>query len=66
MVWCGTIKRQQLGDEYVYLLLDGVSQRVRTSVGVKRRVVLCAIGIRIDASRGDDSSMGSPSTVLGA
>lgn len=44
-------KSRELRDEYVYLLLDGVSQRVRTSVGVKRRVVLCAIGIRADGTK---------------
>ena len=30
-------------DEYLYVLLDGVSHRVRTSAGCKRRVVLSAM-----------------------
>ena len=44
-------KRQPVGDEYVYLLLDGVSQRVRGSVGRKRRMVLSAIGIKADGTK---------------
>jgi transposase-like protein len=38
-------------DEYVYVLLDGVSHRVRTSAGSKRRVVLSAIGIKEDGTK---------------
>jgi putative transposase len=34
-----------LPDDIVYLLLDGVSMRVRGTLEVKRRVVLCAYGI---------------------
>ncbi len=37
--------RAVLADDIVYLLLDGVSMRVRGALGVKRRVVLCAYGI---------------------
>jgi putative transposase len=44
-------KSQPVADEYVYLLLDGVSQRVRGSVGRKRRMVLSAIGIRADGTK---------------
>jgi putative transposase len=34
-----------LEDDLVYLFLDGVSLRVKTAVGMKRRMVLCAYGI---------------------
>lgn len=44
-------KSQPVADEYVYLLLDGVSQRVRGSVGRKRRMVLSAIGIKADGTK---------------
>lgn len=44
-------KSQPVGDEYVYLLLDGVSQGVRGSVGRNRRMVLSAIGIRADGTK---------------
>jgi putative transposase len=44
-------KSRPVSDEYVYLLLDGVSQRVRGSVGRKRRIVLSAIGIRVDGTK---------------
>jgi putative transposase len=44
-------KSEPVCDDYVYLLLDGVSQRVRGSVGRKRRMVLSAIGIRADGTK---------------
>jgi transposase-like protein len=44
-------KGQPVGDDYVYLLLDGVSQGVRGSVGLNRRMVLSAIGIRADGKK---------------
>lgn len=44
-------KSQPVGDDYVYVLLDGVSQRVRGSVGRKRRMVLSAIGIKADGTK---------------
>lgn len=34
-----------LADDLRYLLLDGISMRVRGALGVQRRVVLCAYGI---------------------
>ncbi|MGH9504092.1 MAG: IS256 family transposase [Terriglobales bacterium] len=41
----------QLGDDYVYLFLDGVSLRVRRPAGRKRVQMLVAYGIRCDGSR---------------
>jgi putative transposase len=40
-----------LADDVVYLLLDGVSLRVKTAGGVKRRLVLCAYGISLGGER---------------
>lgn len=37
--------RRPLCDAYCYLLLDGITLKVRTGVGAKRRLVLCAYGI---------------------
>ena len=37
--------RESIADDVRYLLLDGVSMRVRGALGVKRRLVLCAYGI---------------------
>ena len=38
-------------DWYQYLLLDGIVLRVKGAAGVKRRLVLCAYGIRHDGVR---------------
>jgi putative transposase len=40
-----------LADDLLYLLLDGVSMRVRGAPGVKRRIVLCAYGITRSGQR---------------
>jgi putative transposase len=37
--------RRRLGDEYRYLILDGVSVRIRLVGKVQRRMVLCAYGV---------------------
>lgn len=44
-------KSRPLDDKYVYLLLDGVSHKVKSSLGRKRRMVLSAIGIRADGTK---------------
>ena len=36
---------QPLSDTYGYLLLDGITIRVKGASGVKKRLVLCAYGI---------------------
>ena len=40
-----------LEDDIVYLFLDGVSLRVKTAAGMKRRMVLCAYGISLTGER---------------
>ena len=40
-----------LEDDIVYLFLDGVSLRVKTAAGMKRRMVLCAYGISLIGER---------------
>ena len=40
-----------LADNVWYLLLDGVSMRVKGAAGVKRRLVLCAYGIAVSGQR---------------
>lgn len=40
-----------LGDDYRYLLLDGVTMKVKGSSGVKKKLVLVAYGIRADGTR---------------
>jgi putative transposase len=40
-----------LADHYEYLLLDGVSVRLRLVGAVKRRMVLCAYGITAEGKR---------------
>jgi len=37
--------RRRLDDAYLYLMLDGISLRVKGASGVKKRLVLCAYGI---------------------
>ncbi len=43
--------RRRLGDEYRYLILDGVSVRIRLIGKVQRRMVLCAYGITCQGQR---------------
>jgi transposase-like protein len=43
--------RRRLSDYYRYLLLDGVSVRIRLVGKVQRRMVLCAYGITIKGNR---------------
>lgn len=40
-----------LADDVRYLLLDGVSMRVKGAAGVKRRLVLCAYAITVVGQR---------------
>lgn len=40
-----------IADDVCYLFLDGVSLRVKTAAGMKRRMVLCAYGISIMGER---------------
>jgi len=37
--------RRPLVDAYIYLLLDGITLRVKSPTGVKKRLLLCAYGI---------------------
>jgi len=43
--------RALLTDDVCYLLLDGVSMRIRGATQVKRRLVLCAYGITVTGER---------------
>jgi transposase-like protein len=43
--------RRRLADQYEYLLLDGVSVRLRLVGAVQRRMVLCAYGITAQGKR---------------
>jgi putative transposase len=43
--------RRPLADHYRYLILDGVSVRIRLVGKVQRRVALCAYGITLDGRR---------------
>lgn len=43
--------RRPLDDRWRYLLLDGITLRQRTGVGSRKRLVLCAYGIRPDGQR---------------
>jgi len=43
--------RRLLADDVCYLLLDGVSMRIRGAAQVKRRLVLCAYGITVMGER---------------
>jgi transposase-like protein len=38
-------QRRRLDDVYVYLMLDGITLKVKGATGVKKRLVLCAYGI---------------------
>lgn len=50
----GEVRRfheQELTDHYQYLFLDGVTLKVKGAAGVKKKLVLCAYGIRTDGVR---------------
>jgi transposase-like protein len=47
----GRFHRRRLGDDYRYLILDGVSVRIRLVGKVQRRMVLCAYGITRQGQR---------------
>lgn len=40
-----------LSDRYRYLMLDGITLKVKGAAGVKKRMVLCAYGITIEGKR---------------
>lgn len=42
---------RKLSDSYQYLLLDGITLKIKGAAGVKKRLVLCAYGIRTDGIR---------------
>jgi putative transposase len=42
---------RKLADHYQYLFLDGVTLKVKGAAGVKKKLVLCAYGIRTDGTR---------------
>lgn len=44
-------KTRPTGDEYMYLILDGVSMKVKEAPGAARKMVLCAYGVRPDGTR---------------
>ena len=50
----GEVRRfheQKLADDCQYLFLDGVTLKVKGAAGVKKKLVLCAYGIRTDGTR---------------
>jgi len=40
-----------LRDEYIYLILDGIVVKIKTPLGVKKKVFLCAYGIKGDGGQ---------------
>jgi len=44
-------KRRPLGDEYMYLMFDGITMKVKEAPGATKKVVLCAYGIKYDGKR---------------
>jgi transposase-like protein len=44
-------QERRLSDDYRYLFLDGVTLKVKGAVGVKKKLVLCAYGIKSDGTR---------------
>jgi transposase-like protein len=44
-------QERRLTDNYRYLFLDGVTLKVKGAVGVKKKLVLCAYGIKADGTR---------------
>jgi transposase-like protein len=47
----GSFHRRRLADQYRYLILDGVSVRLRLVGHVQRRMVLCAYGVTREGKR---------------
>ena len=43
--------RRHLGDDYQYLLLDGITLKVKGAGGARKRLVLCAYGITVRGLR---------------
>lgn len=43
--------RKYLLDHYLYLLLDGITLKVKGALGARKRLVLCAYGITLDGRR---------------
>lgn len=43
--------RRPIADKYLYLLLDGIVLKMRTGLGVKKKVVLVAYGITVEGQR---------------
>jgi putative transposase len=44
-------RSRQLSDEYIYLIFDGVTMRVKEAPGVSKKLVLVAYGIKRDGTR---------------
>ena len=44
-------QERRLADSYRYLFLDGVTLKVKGAAGVKKKLVLCAYGIKTDGTR---------------
>lgn len=44
-------RSQHIGDDYIYLMLDGVSMKVKAAAGAERKLVLCIYGIRSNGTR---------------
>jgi putative transposase len=42
---------RRLSDHYLYLILDGITLRVKGATGAKKRLVLCSYGITTDGQR---------------
>jgi len=47
----GRYHRRPLGDDYLYLLLDGIVLKVKGATGVKKILLLCAYGITLQGKR---------------
>lgn len=44
-------RSQHIGDDYIYLMLDGVSMKVKEAAGAQRKLVLCVYAITKDGKR---------------
>lgn len=44
-------RKKPLADEYVYMILDGLTMRVKEAPGVSKKLVLVAYGIKADGTR---------------
>lgn len=42
---------RRLSDDYLYLVLDGITLKVKGPLGVKKRLVLCAYGITLEGRK---------------